>query len=208
MASLKVFSCLLIVLMTCNSAAAQDLLERARAHAEKYPGTPMLLPASPADYRPMTIEELTRAAEVVVQATLIESQSYVTLQGDRVLTDYSIANPSFLAGRASVLESRGVKETPALTLTAFGGEVVLAGVTVRASDFNRKPITPGAEYVLFLRPARRQAGKFEVYNGGIFEVGGGRARALIKDADRVFKGSADVPLPSLRERIQSAAAVR
>ena len=53
-----------------------------------------------------------------------------------------------------------------------------------------------------------QAGQYEIYNGGIFEIARGNARALIRGADRVFRDAADAPLPSLLDRIQSAAAVR
>jgi hypothetical protein len=40
---------------------------------------------------------------------------------------------------------------PALILTAYGGEVVLDGVTVRGLDTNREPIASGAQYLLFRR---------------------------------------------------------
>ena len=209
MASFKAFGPLLIVLVTCAGAAAQDLPEVARAHAKRHPGEPMLLPASPGHYEPKTIEELTRAAEVVVQATLVRARSYVTPDADRVLTDYSIVAPKFLAGRASVLTPSSAGPVPPLTLTTYGGEVVLEGVTVRGFDPDSEPITSGAQYILFLMPSRGgQARQYEIYNGGIFEISGGNARALIKGAGRVFKDAADTPLPSLLARIQSAAPVR
>lgn len=209
MASFKAIGPLLIVLVTCESAAAQDLRELARAHAKRHPGEPMLQPASPAHYEPKTIEELTRAAEIVVQATLIQARSYVTPDADRVLTDYSIVTPKFLAGRSPVLTPSKAGTAPALILTTYGGEVVLEGVTVRGLDTNREPITSGAQYLLFLKPSRSgQAGQYEIYNGGIFEIVRGNARALIRGADRVFKDAADTPLPRLLDRIQSVAPVR
>ena len=209
MASFKAFGPPLIVLMTCDGAAAQNLRELARAHAKGNPGEPLVQPASPAHYEPKTIEELTRAAEVVVQATLVQARSYVSPQADRVLTDYSIVTPKFLAGRAPVLTPSGAGMVPALILTAYGGEVVLDGVTVRGLDTNREPITSGPQYILFLMPSRGgQTGQYEIYNGGIFEIARGNARALIKGADGLFKDAADTPLPNLLDRIQSAAPVR
>ena len=209
MASFKAFGPLLIVLVTCDGAGAQDLRELARAHAKRHPGEPMVQPASPAHYQPKTIEELTRSAEVVVQATLVQARSYVTPEGDRVLTDYSIVSPKFLGGRVPTLAPSRGGTVPALTLTTYGGEVVLEGVTVRGFDSNREPITSGAQYLLFLMPSRGgEAGQYEIYNGGIFEIARGNARALIRGASRVFKDAADVPLPSLLARIQSAAPVR
>jgi hypothetical protein len=117
--------------------------------------------------------------------------------------------PKFLAGRSPVLTPSRAGTAPALILTTYGGEVVLEGVTVRGLDANREPITSEAQYLLFLKPSRSgQAGQYEIYNGGIFEVTRSNARALIKGAGRVFKDAADTPLPSLLGRIQSAAPVR
>jgi hypothetical protein len=163
----------------------------------------------PVSVRRRVVEELTRAAEVVVQAILVQARSDVSPQADRVLTDYSIVTPKFLVGRAPVLTPSRPGMVPALILTTFGGEVVLDGVTVRGTDTNREPITRGAQYLLFLMPSRAgQAGQYEIYYGGIFEITRGNARALIRERDRVFKDAADAPLQTLLDRIQSAAPVR
>ena len=209
MASFKAFAPLLIVLVTCDGPAAQDLRELARAHAKRHPGEPMLQTASPAHYEPKTIEELTRAAEVVVQARLVQARSYVTPDADRVLTDYSIVTPKVLAGRSPVLTPSKAGTATALILTTYGGEVVLEDVTVRGLDTNREPITSGAQYLLFLMPSRGgQAGQYEIYYGGIFAIAGCSARALIRERNRVFKDAVDAPLQSLLDRIQAAAPVR
>jgi hypothetical protein len=209
MASFKAFAPLLIVLVTCDGPAAQDLRELARGHAKRHPGEPMLQTASPAHYQPKTIEELTRAAEVVVQATLVQARSYVTPDADRVLTDYLIVTPKVLAGRSPVLTPSKAGTAPALILTTYGGEVVLEDVTVRGLGTNREPITSGAQYLLFLMPSRGgQAGQYEICYGGIFAIVGGSARALIRERNRVFKDAVDAPLQSLLDRIQAAAPVR
>ena len=209
MASFKAFGPLLIVLVTCAGATAQNLRELAREQAKRNPGEPLLQPASPAHYEPKTIEKLTREASVVVQTTLVQTRSYLGSQADRVLTDYSMVTPKFLVGRAPVLTPSRPGMVPALILTTFGGEVVLDGVTVRGTDTNREPITSGAQHLLFLMPSRAgQAGQYEIYYGGIFEIARGNARALIRERDRVFKDAADAPLQTLLDRIQSAAPVR
>ena len=102
MASFKAFALLLVVLVTCEVAAAQNLRELAHEQAKRHPGEPLLQVASPADYKPKTIEALTREAEVIVQATLVQARSYVSPDADRVLTDYSIVTPTVLVGRAPV----------------------------------------------------------------------------------------------------------
>ena len=209
MAFFKAFASLLIVLVTCAGATAQNLRERARAQAKRNPGEPLLQPASPAHYEPKTIPELTREADVVMQATLVLARSYVTADADRVLTDYSIVAPTVLAGRSPALTPSRAETAPAFILTTYGGEVVLEGVTVRGFDTNREPITNGGQYLLFLRPSRSgQAGQYEIYYGGIFEIARGNARALIRDRDRVFKDAANAPLPSLLNQIRAAAPVR
>ena len=209
MASFKAFALLLIVLITCDGAVAQNLREVAREQSKRNPGEPLLQPASPAHYEPKTIAELTREAEVVVQATLVQARSYVTPDADRVLTDYSIVTPTVLAGRALTVTPSAPGIAPAAVLTVYGGEVVLEGVTVRGHDTNREPITNGGQYLLFLMPSRSgQTGQYEIYYGGIFEIAGGNARALIRDRGRVFKDAANAPLPSLLDQIRAAAPVR
>ena len=209
MASFKAFALLLVVLVMCEVAAAQNLRELAHEHAKRHPGEPLLQVASPADYKPKTIEALTREAEVIVQATLVQARSYVSPDADRVLTDYSIVTPTVLADRSPALTLSRAGTAPALILTTYGGEVVLEGVTVRGFDTSREPIANGAQYLLFLRPSRSgQAGQYEIYYGGIFEIAGGNARALIRDRDRVFKDAANAPLPSLLNQIRAAAPVR
>jgi hypothetical protein len=77
----------------------QNLRELAKKQAVHNPGVPLVQPASPAEYLPKTIEELTRESDVVLQGRLAEARSYLSPSEDRVLTDYLILEPRIVSGR-------------------------------------------------------------------------------------------------------------
>ena len=187
------------------STAAQNLRELAREQAARNPGEPIEQPAPPADYPPKTIEDLAGEANLTLQARLKRIKSYLGPSEDRVLTDYSIVGAAVIAGSLPVNMSPSPRVTSPLILTVYGGEVVVEGVRVRATDYGRDAIQDGGEYLLFLQPSRRgEAGRYEIYHAGIFHVSEGRARPLLKQADGVFLGTAVAPVTELLSRIRAA----
>ena len=56
-----------------------------------------------------------------------------------------------------------------------------------------------------MKARRGEPGRFEIYNGGVFEVSQERARPLIRDAKRVFIDVTDATIAELISRIQKAA---
>jgi len=193
-----------LAFLMSSPVGAQTLVERAREHARRYPGVPFDLPAAPAEFWPTTIEALTKKSEVVLVARLNRMNSYLNL--DRVLTDYSIREERVIAGSlpARMAQTPGAVVV-ALILTVWGGEVTVDGLRISGSDSNREPIKHGGQYLLFLMKSRRQeAGRYEIYYGGIFEVVADKVRPLFKQAENVFKGVGGTPVEDLIQQIENA----
>ena len=124
-------------------------------------------------------------------------RTYLSANEETVLTDYSVLAPEVIAGHLPLASTRVPGKTAPLILTCAGGEIVLDGVRVNIHDgHNYDRINDGSDYLLFLRPSRRQeAGRYEVYYGGIFEISQGeyaaRPSMLLLDVDserRIFVG--------------------
>jgi hypothetical protein len=184
---------------------AQNLREMAREWGMRNPGAPLGYPAPPADYAPKTIEALAREADVVLQARLSKYESRLGENEDRILTDYRILVPRLLSGRLANTTTAFPGEGVQLLLTVLGGDVVVEGVTIHGTDGNRQAIKEDGQYLLFLMASRRrEPGRYEIYNGGIFEIAGGEVKPLLKSADHVFKNGVETRLDDMITRIQTA----
>src|SRR5215207_4776085 len=88
-------------------AAPQRLIELARAVGPSWDGNPLIIPASPWEGWPTTIEAVVADATAVVQAMLVRGKSYLDPTGNSIGTDYRILSPVIIAGeigRASCRE--------------------------------------------------------------------------------------------------------
>ncbi len=190
-------------------SAGQNLRELAREQEKQNPGETLILPAPPRDYPRKTIEELAREADVVLMASLARVRSYLSSDESAILTDYSILEPSVVAGHLPVIASSSQGTSVPLILTDWGGETIVEGVRVRGTDYNREPINDGARYLLFLMRSRGgEPGQYEIYNGAIFDISQDRMRPLIRNASDVFKGTVDARLASVVSRVQKAVSAR
>jgi hypothetical protein len=87
-----------------------------------------------------------------------------------------------LAGQLPVTrQTPGDSSLP--TLTVYGGEITIDGVTVSAVDHNVDPPVPGRRYLLFLSPFGADGNRYQAVRGAIFEVENDRLRALLERAD-------------------------
>jgi hypothetical protein len=208
MISFKVISQLLMLVSIFQSstlASQQNLRTLAREQARRDPSSPILLPSPPAELWPRAIGEIATDADVVLQARLARSKSYLDSKEDRIHTDYLILEPSVVAGRLLSPTSPAPGLGVPLRLTVWGGEAIVDGVTIRATDTNREPIKDGGNYLLFLKASpTREVGLYEIYYGAIFEIVEGAVTPLHKQAADVFKGTIDARLKDFVLRIQTA----
>lgn len=184
--------------------AQPQIREVAREYKIRHPGQPMGIPAPVWDIDPTTIERLAADAQVVVLARLSKVSSYLAPSDNLILTDYALLEVRVLAGAPTPTTARVPGSSTPLTLVVWGGETVVEDVTVVASNQNLEAITDGAEYLLFLRPARTaRVAQYEVLEAAIFRTSGNRAVPLFKGAKAAF-GFTEAPLSDLIDRIQRA----
>lgn len=204
-----VVACLVAAVGVPATIAAQlNLREMARERAIREPGSRIAAPPSPpGHFEPRTIEELTRDADVVVRARLRRPHSYLAGENESLMfTDYAIEEPTVLAGalEAYVTRTPGAA-TPPLLLTVWGGDLMIDGIRIEGHDSTFDKPQDGAVHLLFLRVSRaKQPGKYEVWDGGIFELSGETVKPLLRHADkRVFAWAADLRVSDALALIRS-----
>lgn len=200
--------CAIAISILCSGGAlatGQNLREVARERGRQNPGAVLQHTAPPAEYLSKSIEDIAREADAVVQGRLVATRSYLGANADRVLTDYRIVDPAIITGALPALSAATPGISTSLVLTVLGGDVTIEGVRIRSTDNNRAAIEDGGSYVVALKKSRAgEPGHYEIYSGAIFEVRDGRVTALIKQADRVFKGTVDSDASRLTARLRAA----
>ena len=198
-----VTTAILLMAISAPSGPMQSLREVARAKARTEPGGAILKPVPPVDYEPTTIENLSKHSRVVLIGTVTRVRTHLGPADDRVLTDYRISAPDVIAGELPSLQRSTPGETPALTFSVLGGEVVVEGITIRSPDSSRQAIRDGAKYLLFLRDSPEPSiSRFDIYNGGIFEVSGSVVTPLLKKADQIFENALGLDLQAMRALVR------
>src|SRR4029077_7960537 len=111
----------------------------------------------------LSIEELTRKSDLVVEGTLSVIETYVNNADTAVVTDYQMTPLRTLAGTAPV--------SP-IVMSTVGGEVVRAGVTIRQETYGRGALHENTVYLIFLKKFGNDPGVYQPYNDGLFERAG------------------------------------
>jgi hypothetical protein len=121
-----------------------------------------------------------------------------------LFTDYAIEEATVLAGalETSMTRTPGAATPPLLTV--WGGDLTIDGIRLHGPDTNFVRPQDGSLHLLFLRVSRaRQAGKYEVWDAGIFELSGERMKPLLRKAtERVFAWAADLRVSEALARIR------
>ena len=140
-----------------------------------------------------TLEELTRGAELVLDATLTTVKSYLTPDEKDILTDYEMAPNRIFLGELSPVRAMPGITTP-LILAVYGGEMTIEGRTVAVVDHAFTRPKHGGRYLLFLRRYGTE-GRYQFYEGGAFEITSQGLKALAsRDGDTLFKDIVGHPL--------------
>jgi hypothetical protein len=94
-------------------------------------------------------------------------------------------------------------------LSVKGGEIAVNGEKIRTKDLAMATeISNGQEYLLFLKRFGVDGLRYSLYNGGIFEIQAGQARALAMNANDVFKGAGRSPVEDLVNRVRGQGKVK
>lgn len=184
------------------AVAPQELNERARDFAKRFPGEVMMVPGPLSDYSRKTVAQFTREADVVFHGRLIKLRTYISEDGRQVVSDYAIRDSQLLAATSDEAYSRAVDASKPRTVTLTGGELLLEGVQVRGASSVLRHVVDGGEYLLFL--TRGGGEGYALYSAGIFAVEGGRVKPLHVQAEYLHKDAVDAPLAAVLEAIQAA----
>jgi hypothetical protein len=134
------------------------------------------------DVTTVPLETLSKEAPLIVVGRLIWVKSYLTADQMNVLSDYAIQPDQVLAG--TLMPTQNVPgKAAAPTLTVYGGEVTIDGVTVSAVDHNLDLPKSGQRFLLFLKLFGADAARYQVVRGAIFEVENEKMRSLLKRSE-------------------------
>jgi hypothetical protein len=186
------------------AASPQKMNERARDFAKRYPGDVMMVPGPLSDYPRKTVAQFTREADVVFHGRLVKLRTYISEDGEQVVSDYAIRDSQLLAARSDAAYNRATDASKPRTVTLTGGELLLEGVQVRGASSALRHVVDGGEYLLFLTPKRGEVEGYTLYSAGIFAVEGGKVQPLHVQAEYLHKDAVDAPLAAVLEAIQAA----
>lgn len=182
---------------TSGVATAQTIAESARAR----PGQPVVRGAHP-DLEPVSPERLAVEADLIVEADLVRTRTYLTPDEQYVFTDYRIIPTRVIAGQMSNTATKP-GQPPDLTLTVKGGNLVVNGIEVQGIDYTLELPKDHGRYLLFLRRFGT-GGIYELVHGAIFEESGTGLRHLLKNKPNAYRDVTDAPRGALIERVQAA----
>lgn len=132
-----------------------------------------------AEYPAMSVRTLTAAAGAVVHISVRNSDTFLSSDGNSVVTDYRVAI-------IDVIKDSAARLTPGdiVTVRRLGGTLDIEGRTVLSNEAGFAPFSSGAEYVLFLKTDSGQP--FEMFAGpqSAYRVHEGTATSLTQTEKR------------------------
>ena len=171
-----------IALLACITAAQQSptLRDQVRASGGKPLG---ILVRRDAGAVPL---ETLAKVDLVARGNLTNPKSYLSQDGHHIYTEYELVPNRVVSDRAGVSTQAKPGVPPRITVTLYGGELVIDGTNVSVTDGTRDSWSEGADLLLFLTRKSSDGGvyRFEVGAPGIFEVIGDHVKALRRQRDR------------------------
>jgi len=163
----------------CSTAFAQTISDRIYDPLRKQ-GEPVVIVGVLGEPTPLSIDELTKQSDLVLETKLARIQTYVNAADTAVLTDFEMLPTTMFVGSLPPLGRR-------LVLTCYGGEIVKDGVTVRAENHDRGELKENVTYLLFLKRFGSEPDVYQIYNAGAFERSNDAAKPLARDGAYTFK---------------------
>jgi hypothetical protein len=183
--------------------AAQTITDRTRAAQRN--DVPLIMIGSVDESGVLTLAELVKASDLVVEANLVHVRTYVNDRDTDILTDFAILPNRVLVGSVPVgVSTPGA--TAGLVLATYGGEIVRDGVHVRAIKHGLRPVTAGVRYLLFLKKWTAP-GTYQIYNAAVFELSD-VAKPLARQGSDLFPDVAGRTYSELLKEIAAVAGVR
>jgi hypothetical protein len=153
-----------------------------------------------------TLEELSKAAQLVVIGKLVNPVSHLTQDERDIYTDYLIQVTSVVMDRASVASAQQIGPLPPLTVRLHGGTIVVNGVPVTIECTSPTKWRGDADLLLFLMrtESKSQPNNFEPIGAaaGLFEVTQTGLRSRVAGS-RVNEEVDGAPVDQIVQRIKS-----
>jgi hypothetical protein len=134
------------------------------------------------DVSPVSIADLTKGSDLVVEGRLRPVRVYLSPGEQYVYTDYEIVSAQVIVDRESAGRQPGPGGPTIVTL--LGGEMVLEGKNVTLIDTTRRSLADGSQFLLFLKRTAEPGRRYTLNRAtaGIFEIHGDRSmQAMLRD---------------------------
>lgn len=158
------------------------------------------------DIEPATLQQLARGADLVLDATVVRLQSYLTPDEDNVLTDYQVVPTRVLLGRVTTARTTPGTVSP-LIVTTYGGDITIDGFTVSVVDHALKRLESGRRYLLFLDRFGAE-GHYQLHKAGAFQVDDQDLKSIVTRDKHVFEDITQTPFNQAVQLIGAIAAER
>ena len=135
--------------------------------------------------RATSFSQLLQEADVIVRGRVGRSRSYLSPDEYDILTDHTIEPIEFIRPSASTFSVRpGVSPPEIITLTQWGGAIMIDGHRVKSEHSPLRPLQPGMEAVFLLK---RDGDKFRIVRDylGVFAVAEGAGRPASRAAQPI-----------------------
>jgi len=136
---------------------------------------------STTDLRLIPMSDLAAKADLIVVGRLVKREGYLSADGREVYTDYEVIPRRVIVDRASTAARGRPGQLSPLTVTVYGGETVVNGVTVTLSDATGPKWAEGADLLMFLLRNTDKPNNFRLFgrSAGAFAVDpAGRLKSL------------------------------
>lgn len=159
-----------IAVLTTSVASAQryTIPELAAASSEKTLEIPWH-----EEERVLSLDELTSKADVVLEARLVQPNSYLSEDQKRIYTDFQIVPSHMVRSQiGDILSSRTPGPRQSLRLTVPGGRLTIGDKTIISPMISWRSLRSGGRYLIFLARVSQSETRFVPVGGsaGVFEV--------------------------------------
>jgi hypothetical protein len=147
-----------------------------------------------------SLEQLAAKADVIVEGTMIPSRTYLAENQREIYTDY-VVMPLQMHAQRSVPTRSSPGPTKPLTVTMYGGHMVINGAGVTLTDGSLSEWQPAARLLLFLK--RADDGTYRVcYDvAGVFRVDGEKVTSMVREP-RVYRKLDGIDMSEVKEKIK------
>jgi hypothetical protein len=140
-----------------------------------------------AEPSPLTLEQMTKASSLVLEAQLRTLRTERLKNDKGVRTDFTVIPTRIHHGVVAGNVATPGASVP-IVLSVKQGRLVVDGLVIIGDVMGFEPLKDGVSYLLFLAPSvTKEPGHYQLYNYGAFELNSDTMRPLARDGRNVFR---------------------